>query len=278
MEACASVEHSLDHSSGALSSLVHTLQLCSAARQAVQAHIDGTEPQATRPESSQPGSPPTACSSSQQSPDLHLDGNECSTPVPDSDDDLKPLTNDGTDPSIWSETARLHLHFVLLKQLRKLRYDATPLADVIDLVQWLSSKDAEDIPFSFSRCVLVAKLFPSLMDDTSFEGLLGLDVDAAAEAIRVTLRPYIARKLERLPLWAQRLVRVNPGFVVEQLAHNPQWLNEQVIAYPYFPLLDQRQLLAEPGEARSILYRNRFVHGAIHAAEKALRAGQTSLF
>jgi hypothetical protein len=66
------------------------------------------------------------------------------------------------------------------------------------------------------------------MRGDEFEGLMGLDVTTAADQIRVALRPFIRRKLQRLPQWARDLVTANPDYVVEQLSKNDQWLNEQI--------------------------------------------------
>lgn len=128
----------------------------------------------------------------------------------------------------WSETARLLLHFQLLRRLTKLRYEETPLADVLEMIAWISSNDDELVPFSFARCILIAKLFPSLMAEDDFEGLDGLDVASAAEAIRVSLYPFVRRKVERYPGWMQRAMRLDPDLFIRQLAVRDQWVNEQV--------------------------------------------------
>lgn len=151
------------------------------------------------------------------------------------------LTTRPIDPTRWSEQARLKLHFVLLKELQKLRYQDTPLSEYVHLIEWVSS-DKEDVPFSFHRCILVAKLFPSLCADDEFEGLQGLDVTQAAEMIRVALRPHIRRKLSSLPFWAQNFVRNNWQHVVSRLEVNDQWLNEAIKLFPFMRPQDQRDI------------------------------------
>jgi hypothetical protein len=127
----------------------------------------------------------------------------------------------------WSETDRLVLHLVLLAELRKLRYPKTPLDEVIDLVQWVLS-DRENEPFSFARCIQVAKLYPHLWPDEAFEGLLGLEVEAARQAIVNLARPVLRQKFRNYPEWVVRALRTHLGYVSEQLDEDPQWLNTAI--------------------------------------------------
>jgi hypothetical protein len=128
----------------------------------------------------------------------------------------------------WPEAARLRMHFLLLKDLECLRYDKTPLGKVIELAAWLASDDeTQQLPFSFARCVQVAQLYPGLYPTDEFEGLQGIDLDAATQMIRNALRPRIQRRLSELPEALRQRVVYQTGEVLARLATNPQWLNEK---------------------------------------------------
>ena len=129
----------------------------------------------------------------------------------------------------WSETARLLLHFALLKELRRLRYGSTPLAVLLDLAQWVFGDDRDvSIPFSFARCVLVAQLYSQLYPTDEFDGLQGIELQEAQQMIRNRIIPMIERRLEELPAFARQWVCYRTRGVVRLLDRNPQWLNEKV--------------------------------------------------
>jgi hypothetical protein len=140
-------------------------------------------------------------------------------------------------PRNWSEVARVHLHIVLLLALRTLHEDQTPLAEIIDLAQWISSDADENVPFSFARCLQVASNFSHLLPSDAFEGLRGLDSDRAAEVIRVSMRPLIRQKLAELPADIRAEVLEAPDQVIDRLEKDPQWLNKQVFDRLHNPTL-----------------------------------------
>lgn len=133
------------------------------------------------------------------------------------------------DPSRWSYGECLQLHFVLLGELRKLRYTKTPLDEIIDLLSWVLS-DREEAPFSFAQCLAVARQYPDAWKDDSFDGLGALDVDAARTAIIDRVRPVLRRKLLGLPGWVVKALREEFPYIASKLDEEPQWLNVQMAA------------------------------------------------
>jgi hypothetical protein len=78
-----------------------------------------------------------------------------------------------------------------------------------------------------TRRVQVAQLYPGLYPTDEFEGLQGIDLDAATQMIRNALRPRIQLRLSELPEALRQRVVYQTGEVLARLATNPQWLNEK---------------------------------------------------
>lgn len=138
--------------------------------------------------------------------------------------------------SKWSYGESLQLHFVLLGELRKLRYTKTPLDEIIDLLDWVLS-DREEAPFSFAQCLAVARTYPDAWKDDSFEGLGALDVDSARTAIVDRVRPVLRRKLLGLPDWVVKALREEFPYIASKLDEEPQWLNVQMAAKKHVDLV-----------------------------------------
>lgn len=125
----------------------------------------------------------------------------------------------------WSEAAIVQLHWVLLKELKKLADPETPLEDKIDTLDWaLTSPAYDDLPFSFASCVRVVGTSP--LSPTAYFGLV--DVDEVRAWILVNARRWLRETIARYPRWARDLFLSDPHFAAAQLSANPQWFNEQI--------------------------------------------------
>ena len=125
----------------------------------------------------------------------------------------------------WSEAAIVHLHWVLLSELKKLADPETPLEEKIDTLDWALTSPANDqAPFSFASCVRVVGTSP--LSPTAYFGQV--NVDELRSWIFVNARRWVRETIARYPRWAQDLFFSDPHFAAQKLCANPQWFNEQI--------------------------------------------------
>lgn len=125
----------------------------------------------------------------------------------------------------WSEEEIVHLHALLLMEIRSLPDPSTPLEEKLDTLRWIFGEPVKQTqPFSFEWCLRVVGCSP--LSPFPFCGLV------SPEDIRQHVAHHVKRwlrsTLERYPQWVRDAVSVHPEWVARQLERNAQWLNEQV--------------------------------------------------
>lgn len=125
----------------------------------------------------------------------------------------------------WTEEDVVSLHWMLLRKLQDLGDPACPIADKLELLQWVFTEpELENKPFSFANCVKVVGLSP--LSPTAFFGVV--DLDQLRTMIAKAAKEWLNQSLDRYPPWVRDSVLSNLDATAECLAKNPQRINQLI--------------------------------------------------
>jgi hypothetical protein len=125
----------------------------------------------------------------------------------------------------WSEEDVVHLHCLLLNEIRVLADPSAAIEDMFDVLRWVFTEPENDSrPFSFASCLRVAGCSP----ESTFPFFGCVDPEDVRALIRHNFRKWFEQALERYPEWVRESIRENPAQAARQLARNPQCINRQV--------------------------------------------------
>jgi hypothetical protein len=125
----------------------------------------------------------------------------------------------------WTEQDVVHLHCLLLGEIRVLADPNAPLDDMLDVLRWVFTEpENDDRPFSFASCLRIAGC--SLESTFPFFGCV--DVEEVRMRIRHSFKKWFEQALARYPQWVRDSIRKNPGQAARRLARNPQCINQQL--------------------------------------------------
>jgi len=120
------------------------------------------------------------------------------------------------------------IHWELLRRVKDLCEERTPLDEVLDLLRWVFAGPAHDHkPLSFASCVDFVALH--IESPTPFMGQV--DISEFREFLQRQVRVSVRANLKKYPEWVQREICCNPDWVAEQLDRDPQWINQHVKQY-----------------------------------------------
>lgn len=124
---------------------------------------------------------------------------------------------------MFDEEDVVYLHFRLLAELERLAHSSIPLAELLDLVRWVSSKD-DGAPFSFARCVEAVARSPH--SPISYCGVV--DIDDVRSVVLAKARRTLDASLSRYHEVVRDCFSKAPDFFVQELDRNPQFVNEMI--------------------------------------------------